>query len=314
MYQTILSEIRNSVEPSIMLGNDVWKIIYSFIYNKHPCSIMIKGFFENVDKIYHDNISDIYDEIKNGNMLYLSHIVDISDMDNSKVINMMIEIIYFDMHRLSNNYIENKEEQEQFIFSHEHDGSRYRHDMNNYTSKLSELYRQMKTEDRKLSATNYNGFVRTKWEYTFENKREYHNYLESIRQEIRNYGFNSTGMINITLKAPWKNRFQDGIPPPWLSLEKDKEEYVKSKNYKYEDWIKEQENMEQFLKMNSDYEVFVSRYKNIGKIYCQCPFKNKDDIKKLGFKWDADKKKWYITKSDLTGEVLHEASKFVKFL
>lgn len=41
MYQTILSEIRNSVEPSIMLGNDVWKIIYELLNVKHPNAVII---------------------------------------------------------------------------------------------------------------------------------------------------------------------------------------------------------------------------------------------------------------------------------
>lgn len=291
MYQTILSEIRKSILP-LELGSDVWKIIYSFIYNKHPCSIMIKGFFENVDKIYHSNNSYYYDEIKNGNMLDSSHIEDLLDMDNSKVINMMIEIIYFDMHRHSDHYIEDPKEQNQFVkYIGDGNGKYYRYDLNKYTSKLSELYRQMNTENGRLVASSRRGFINTKWEYSFDSKIDYHNYLEKIRQQIRNYGFNTNGMLNITIKTIT-------------------DEY---KIMTYEDWKKEDKNMEHFLKMNSNYEKFINQHKNVSKIYCNCPFKNKDDIKKLGFKWDADNKKWYIVNSDLTSEVLFEASKFVKF-
>ena len=38
------------------------------------------------------------------------------------------------------------------------------------------------------------------------------------------------------------------------------------------------------------------------KIYCHCTFDFKDEVKKLGFKWDKNMKLWYITKNDLTYE------------
>lgn len=50
MYQTILSEIRKSI--NVELGNDVWNIIYSFIYNKHPIAVIIKDKIKELNQEY----------------------------------------------------------------------------------------------------------------------------------------------------------------------------------------------------------------------------------------------------------------------
>jgi len=45
-----------------------------------------------------------------------------------------------------------------------------------------------------------------------------------------------------------------------------------------------------------------------GKIYCHCVYEWKDEIKKLGFKWDGHIKLWYIPKKDFN-KALYDKSK-----
>lgn len=47
MYQTILSEIRKSI--NVDLGNDVWKIIYDMLNVKHPISTIIRKYIQHFD-------------------------------------------------------------------------------------------------------------------------------------------------------------------------------------------------------------------------------------------------------------------------
>ena len=44
-------------------------------------------------------------------------------------------------------------------------------------------------------------------------------------------------------------------------------------------------------------------FKN-NKIYLNVPYANKDEAKKMGSRWDAEKKKWYIFDNNKEKEIL----------
>lgn len=306
MYQTILSEIRKSIEPSIVLGNDVWNIIYEMLNVKHPIAT-IKNFKWGVWTFL--SIRETEDDY------------DGCDDDHKKTyfikqenLTIFVKSWLKKREMTTEHYAVGKQEnQSQFGRILQWDGRNsqkyYRYDSNPFTREIAILYHNLKTEDNmELQASMHGGFLKTKMTYK-RSKIEYHNYLEKLREKIRNYGFNSTGMVNITLNAPWRNPFKECFS---IDLEKAEKDHIESQHYKYEGWKKEQDNMGYFLKINSNYELF-KRKNTKSKIYCECPYKCKDEIKSLGFLWDAVNKKWFIHKSDLTSEVFHEASKIVKF-
>ena len=50
-----------------------------------------------------------------------------------------------------------------------------------------------------------------------------------------------------------------------------------------------------------------------GNIYCNCVFKWKNNIKKLGFKWDPKVKHWFIPEKRFT-QAIHDATKEIRFV
>ena len=53
--------------------------------------------------------------------------------------------------------------------------------------------------------------------------------------------------------------------------------------------------------------VMNQSYNN--RIYCSCVFEFKDEIKKLGFKWDPNKKLWWIEAEKLSPDILNKTLK-----
>jgi hypothetical protein len=53
----------------------------------------------------------------------------------------------------------------------------------------------------------------------------------------------------------------------------------------------------------------VLNYEINNKIYCYCLFEFKDEIKKMGFKWDPSIKLWFINKESLTVDIFNKSRK-----
>ena len=61
------------------------------------------------------------------------------------------------------------------------------------------------------------------------------------------------------------------------------------------------------------YEQDLLDAKHNDNIYCRCKYEWKDNLKKLGFKWKAEIKKWYIPIDKFTKE-LYEKTQVTKFI
>ena len=61
-----------------------------------------------------------------------------------------------------------------------------------------------------------------------------------------------------------------------------------------------------------NYDEILANEAN-GKIYCGCVFEFKDELKKLGFKWDSINKLWWIEKDKFTKDIFNKSMK-VRFL
>ncbi len=61
------------------------------------------------------------------------------------------------------------------------------------------------------------------------------------------------------------------------------------------------------------YEQDLLDAKHNDNIYCRCKYEWKDNLKKLGFKWKAEIKKWYIPVDKFTKE-LYEKTQVTKFI
>ena len=67
---------------------------------------------------------------------------------------------------------------------------------------------------------------------------------------------------------------------------------------------------EKFKALKEKLKYFKSRHEYEGNIYCNCVYDWKENIKKLGFKWNPKYKKWYIPIGELTPEVYGRTLKF----
>lgn len=64
------------------------------------------------------------------------------------------------------------------------------------------------------------------------------------------------------------------------------------------------------VELGSSYENVFSNCVGVdGNIYVSCVFGFKDELKKEGFKWDNDRKLWYISSNKLTKEIYDKTRK-----
>lgn len=59
---------------------------------------------------------------------------------------------------------------------------------------------------------------------------------------------------------------------------------------------------------DEEYSCVAAQVKN-ERIYCHCVFEFKNELKKLGFKWDPINKLWYIEKNKFTEDVFNRSMK-----